>query len=581
VGRSSGLLLLCASVALGQGFSGLATNRDGSVLYFSSAARAKGTSQYLHPKIFRWDSTNGVSLFEQRPNDFPLAALRPSSGLGSIYFSLTAPDVSADGAVRSFIGLCNCWNTSSCQNYDLTNQTTVYTTSNPVGKPVTLPGLGALSPNGRYVAVSDPFFIHVPLTVLDLQTSQSARYVGDGFGLRSAARRWIADDGTIILTTVDGIALANGGQLKAIPGSGTANFAMVNDSATLVLFERPGVLSAYSVKDGTTRDLVTGTTPTATVQLQFGASMSSDGTVVAFLYGADRQVYVIRSDGTGLRQVTQLPNAVREVTISGDGTVAFAVTAVNSVVRIDIATASSSEIIPATPYTSASYNEFGRGFIATLPGSGFAAQSVQAAPPYPLTLNGVELRRSGAPIPLASVTPNSITYAVPWDVPDSMYDVEIWVSASNSSPFVPGFEAAPPAPTFALLSAIHGNFSALVTQADPAQPGESVHLYGYNLGPVTPAPPPGTAAPLQPISALTDPLACFISDYSSRIPIDVLFAGLAPTLLNVFQVDVRLPTSFASNSGYIQCHIGDPAAGYFMYGFGPTVWLGPPAPGMH
>ena len=40
-------LLLLAIPTFGQGFSQLATNLDGSILYFSSPLRMKGTNQYL------------------------------------------------------------------------------------------------------------------------------------------------------------------------------------------------------------------------------------------------------------------------------------------------------------------------------------------------------------------------------------------------------------------------------------------------------------------------------------------------------------------------------------------------------
>jgi uncharacterized protein (TIGR03437 family) len=577
VGRSPGFLLLCASVALGQGFSGLATNQDGSVLYFSSAARMKGTSQYFHSKIFRWDATLGISLFEQRPDDFPYPAVRPPFGVGSTFFALFAPDISSDGSVLAFIGSRNCWGNSSCLHYDLKTQTSVYALADPTAPPTTLPGLGALSPNGRYLVVSDPFYISVPITVLDLQTGQTTQY-NTGGGLRSAPKRWVANDGTIVFTTADGLALAKDTQVQPIPRSGDAWYGMVNDSATLLLFEHSGVLSVYSLKDGASRDLASTTPPQLAGTRQFGAAMSYDGSEIAFIYGGDRQVYVIHSDGTGLRQLTHLPGPVIEVALSGDGTSAFAVTADNSLVRIDSASGSVSEIIPATPWANG-YNESSRGSLRSINGSGFATQPQQAAAPYPLALNGVELRIGAVtPIPLASVTPTLITYGVPWDLPDSRYDVEIWVAAFSNSPFVPGFEAAPAAPSFALRSGIHEDFSALINQANPARPGEIVHLYAYDLGPVSPVPPFGAPAPSQPLSTLADLFACYISaPYSRRSQLDVLFAGLAPTLLNVFQVDVRLPTSFASNSGYIQCHIGDPTAGYDVPGLGPTVWLSSPA----
>ena len=55
--------------------------------------------------------------------------------------------------------------------------------------------------------------------------------------------------------------------------------------------------------------------------------------------GPTRQISVIHSDGTGLQQITSFPEAVTEVLLSGDGSVAFAVTAANRIVRLKIGNA--------------------------------------------------------------------------------------------------------------------------------------------------------------------------------------------------------------------------------------------------
>src|SRR4051812_37607437 len=95
--------LLIALPLLGQGFGRLATNWDGSVLYFSSSARIKGTDQYFHPKIFVWDKAVGVRLFEQRPSDVSIPAPFPG-GVGTQFFELLAPDVSSDGSTVALTG---------------------------------------------------------------------------------------------------------------------------------------------------------------------------------------------------------------------------------------------------------------------------------------------------------------------------------------------------------------------------------------------------------------------------------------------------------------------------------------------
>src|SRR5882757_2086053 len=62
--------IFSSGLAFGQGFGNLATNFDGSTLLFSTPLRLKGSTQYPHPKIFKWTSGN-LTLFEQRLSDVP------------------------------------------------------------------------------------------------------------------------------------------------------------------------------------------------------------------------------------------------------------------------------------------------------------------------------------------------------------------------------------------------------------------------------------------------------------------------------------------------------------------------------
>jgi hypothetical protein len=63
-------------------------------------------------------------------------------------------------------------------------------------------------------------------------------------------------------------------------------------------------------------------------------------------------------------------------------------------------------------------------------------------------------------------------------------------------------------------------------------------------------------------------MSCILqADPNPSDPVDMLFAGLAPELINVFQVDVRLPISFRASLSALRCQVGDPARGYFIGGF--------------
>jgi uncharacterized protein (TIGR03437 family) len=458
-------------------------------------------------------------------------------------------------------------------------------------------GSASLSRNGRFALLRSSIGgLPVPskMQLLDLQTGQQTQY--QGAWLHSGPRHQVANDGTVVVQGFSGgIYLGQNGQLNTITSS-HATTPLINDSATLIFYESvdgsPAVngLFSFSIANNTITSLAIDSPDSP----GFHASISDDGSEVAFISGAKRQAYVIHSDGTGLRQITNFPEAVMEVEFSGDGSIAFAITASNRMVRIDVSSAQSTDIVPPTPYTNvpsasgfqdfvSSYRfEVSRGSIVPIPGLGFASDTEIVQWPFPLSLDGVELHVNGSPVPIAGVSPTSISYPVPWDLPDAPVDVEVWVASASTSPFVSGFEVGPAAPsTFVnqppgpfLLIAIHQDFSSLISSASPAQPGEVIHIYAKDLGSVNPAPPVGLPAPLSPLALLVPAISCNVNSDAEPNTMDranVLFVGLAPELLNFFQVDVQLPSSFTGNPSRLLCHIGDPSSGYLIAGLVPVV----------
>jgi hypothetical protein len=63
------LILLASTVGFARPY---ATNRDGSVFYFSSSYRVSGTHEPFYPKIFVWHEGSGVELYDQRVSDTPV-----------------------------------------------------------------------------------------------------------------------------------------------------------------------------------------------------------------------------------------------------------------------------------------------------------------------------------------------------------------------------------------------------------------------------------------------------------------------------------------------------------------------------
>jgi uncharacterized protein (TIGR03437 family) len=95
-------------------------------------------------------------------------------------------------------------------------------------------------------------------------------------------------------------------------------------------------------------------------------------------------------------------------------------------------------------------------------------------------------------------------------------------------------------PSSGYAIAAHENFGSLITPDQPARAGEIIHLYAQGLGPVTPSVEDGNPAPSSPLSRTQNAVTCELSNGSLRTPADVLFSGLAPGLVGIYQLDVRL-----------------------------------------
>jgi uncharacterized protein (TIGR03437 family) len=165
------------------------------------------------------------------------------------------------------------------------------------------------------------------------------------------------------------------------------------------------------------------------------------------------------------------------------------------------------------------------------------------------SLAGAELRIDGRTAPLLYSSPSAIVFQIPWET--RAEDVELTLDTATG-PFLAAFPVSlreinavavklgpetnqGPAPV-----AIHEDWGSLVTVANPARPGEIVHIYATGLGPVYPPVPTGTASPAVPLSGLALPIRW---TWDSSAPADVLFAGLAPGLTGYYQVDARVPAN--------------------------------------
>ncbi|MEO8127308.1 MAG: hypothetical protein ABI822_09465, partial [Bryobacteraceae bacterium] len=369
-----------------------------------------------------------------------------------------------------------------------------------LGATVRLDGNLALSPNGRYaitatfVGISDDFH-----TVTDLSSGISGLVAG---AFNGSPRR-VTNEGTILTPKPSAVILTErSGLTRVLPSKWAVDDAIIDPAGTMVDYSTrlgptsPARLSAINVLSGSETELTTG--------FSMGSpQITSGGTTIFFT--DTNQLFSIGIGGANRRQVTSGSEPIVSVVVSGDGRVAYAVTAASRLLRIDTATGTSTELISPTPLITATYRVYppetsiaAVGSLIDLYGSG-----LDGAVQFTLCGRSVLLQ----PDSLKRFT----RFQVPWDLPEGACQGII----SSGSPFEHGInlDVRLYDPRFAPggVAATNGVIVAYMT----------------GLGPV-------------------DGSGNIASGFQCRLdstPAEVLYAGLAPGFTGFYQVNIRVPAS--------------------------------------
>jgi hypothetical protein len=193
-------------------------------------------------------------------------------------------------------------------------------------------------------------------------------------------------------------------------------------------------------------DLASGSTRLlATSPYPMQPCLSYDGQVVLFVSSdapqGPAQMFAIRTDGTGLSQLTRDPSGVTEIVLSGHGKVAYAATPAGRLLRVNLESGSTDQVIGRTAALTAPFSSIPPypvpGSAFAVDGRGFADTASSAAPPLPWTWNGLELLLDGRPVPLQTVAPSRIIFQLPWDIGLGRHRLEVKTEAD------PLFDAEP------------------------------------------------------------------------------------------------------------------------------------------
>ena len=183
------------------------------------------------------------------------------------------------------------------------------------------------------------------------------------------------------------------------------------------------------------------------------------------------------------------------------------------------------------------------GSVISIFGANLSAAPVAAsALPLPVTLGGVSVLVNGRlAAPLFYVSPGQINAQLPYETPPG----EASLSVNGSTPV--SFPVAASAPGIV----VYGSNRAVAINQDytlnspehPALPGGWVTIYMTGQGMVTPPVASGAASPGNPVVLPTLPVTAIIGG----LPADVLFAGLTPGGVGLFQVNLTIPALASGN----------------------------------
>ncbi len=195
------------------------------------------------------------------------------------------------------------------------------------------------------------------------------------------------------------------------------------------------------------------------------------------------------------------------------------------------------------------------GGVMTLFGTGFPATAVTAAAlPFGTTLGGVQVSVNGTPAPIYFVSSTQISAILPFATTGSTATIVATVNGTKSNSVVVPLAATSPGVFSSLANGIssaaaeHGN-GTLVSATNPATQGEIIAMYLTGLGATKPAVKDGAAAPgAAPFALITGGLAIYVGGV--QVPANqIYYAGLAPTLAGLYQVNFKIPNVPAGNVG--------------------------------
>jgi uncharacterized protein (TIGR03437 family) len=194
------------------------------------------------------------------------------------------------------------------------------------------------------------------------------------------------------------------------------------------------------------------------------------------------------------------------------------------------------------------------GSFISIYGVNMASQNTYASStPFPTLLGSTRAFLGGEPLPLQFSGSKQINAVIPYDIAiNSVQQLVVQAGDALSQPEPVLIAAAAPGvftqdqsgsgPGAILVQPAGSSKSATNTPANPAKAGDALLIFCTGLGAVTPKVTAGSIAPSSPPAKTDNPVTATIGG----IDAPVLFAGLAPGFVALYQVNVTVPSGIAA-----------------------------------
>ena len=428
-----------------------------------------------------------------------------------------------------------------------------------------------LSRNGRFLLGST---FDVRLRLIELP-SQHARELPRFIG--GASSQCIANSGAVLMREAVPISallhVPLGGEPRPIPGTEVATAGILSPGGDRIAYERNrGNLyqlvltdpqgSMHRVLASVPRNLEA---PWPTTRFRYQPSFANDGTLLYLEPAPDGtfQPAILPPAGEP-RRLVAVERGVQSAILSGNAQLAWVAGYSGQLLRVRTGDGVADEFISETPFLAAGSTFAFPGSVVRVTGSGLTQQT--------------RFHIGDVALPLSELSSQSAAVQVPWEY-DASNGGRVLTVQGPRSPFFQriGFGLLDqPTITFERagfgvdLQAAHQDFRGLISKTDPVLPGETIHVFARNMGPVDRPVSTGQLSPESPPARVTTPLACYLAELDAahsppRVEgLVVPFAGLSSGSIGIYQIDVTIPRDWPSPAARLECRME--SAGYLYRG---------------